>query len=931
MMKISGLYELTNKNSCVVKRSTQYSFSTDEKHIQKSALIKSIIKNVEFSEEKPENIDTLLEEGFKEIPYLSEKQRMIHEADAAKQIKRYVQSETRKLYPCKNMSITCGDLTVENVHPDAVTYGFNKLLNCDTIEVIRYKCKKPDVTQSSAGDNLELYFLLKYAESFVKFGEKAVVKASFYFLKKKNDSNTEGKECFDTDFFNNKGGLNIVSLTEEYTADGSETDMDRSFAPIIGRFATGIPEDMCSESDCASCELKPICKFSDPPMVVPVPLRKTDVSSIRLTPNQRDVKEYEKGIVRINAGAGAGKSLVIVLRINALLNKGVKPEEIMATTFTNAGAKVMADRIETYAEDDGIADEVDIHKIRIQTFNAFGNEIVRENYKKFGYTEEPNLMDDIDKFKIVSDMLKDVSIEGLDYRNFEMNQGRMKGAVAVAVRAFEVFKNNPTLGLADIDLLYDKADHICNKNAFIELYRLYGEYDQRLRDNNLIEFSDQENLVLELLGIEPYYFEKYGIKHIIVDEFQDTSDRQIEILKRLTNTPSFESLMVVGDDSQAIYSFRDTTPYYIINFDKIMGCKIDDISLLENHRSTPEIIEFANKINALNTNRIPKDLIATRPSGKPVTVQGFLTADEEREYIVSKVKEHIENGEKPEDISILARNKTELNKMADLLAKNDIPSVVQFPEKLSEDSRVQAAISMLRAIRNDMNTTDRLIYANALLHATKGGTLRGATSDEIEAACEEADIRIRAYRAVTDEEEKKEALESLFKEIDPNEDSLYQSFVSGLMLRNSEKIFQYCEDFSLFGQNVAIKRTGNYPGVVLSTAHSSKGLEWPICFNMIGGYDKPELHTMRKVERIEEERRLLFVSCTRARDILYVTAPYTCGGKAGAYIYNQFLMDCYKVNGQEFSTEKIEKERFERKEAKKKQKEKKNEKSEAVD
>ena len=145
------------------------------------------------------------------------------------------------------------------------------------------------------------------------------------------------------------------------------------------------------------------------------------------------------------------------------------------------------------------------------------------------------------------------------------------------------------------------------------------------------------------------------------------------------------------------------------------------------------------------------------------------------------------------------------------------------------------------------------------------------------------------------------------------------------MIRTSDKIFSYAEDFSFFGKDRAVKLTGFYPGVVLSTAHSSKGLEWPVVFNMIGSYDKKELHgntTRHKTERIEEERRLLFVSSTRARDVLYVTAPYTSGGHAGEYVYNQFLMDAYKANDQEFSVTEIEKERYERKKEKEEQKKK---------
>lgn len=385
--------------------------------------------------------------------------------------------------------------------------------------------------------------------------------------------------------------------------------------------------------------------------------------------------------------------------------------------------------------------------------------------------------------------------------------------------------------------------------------------------------------------------------------------------------------------SLSIYGFRDTSPYYIINIDKVLGCKVDDINMVENHRSTPQIIEMANKEIARNKNRIVKELVATRPDGEPVIVKGFLTSDEERKYVVEQIAARIKGGTKPEDIAVLARNKSELNKMADLLAKEGIPSVIQFPEKVVEDSRVMACFAMLRAIKDSDARSDLLAYANGIA----GGTLKNADEDELEKAVEEAMIRIKAYRAVTDEEEKKEALKEMLDEMDPDKmDSIYQSFCETLLLRNSEKVFTYAEDFETFGGNQAMRRVGNYPGVVLSTAHSSKGLEWPIVFAMIGGYDSPELQgiTRLKIERTEEERRLLFVSITRARDVLYITSQYTCGGKLGDYYYNRFLAECLRNIGEDYSTEAIEQERHEKKkeaDRKKREEKKKKAKAEALE
>ena len=135
-------------------------------------------------------------------------------------------------------------------------------------------------------------------------------------------------------------------------------------------------------------------------------------------------------------------------------------------------------------------------------------------------------------------------------------------------------------------------------------------------------------------------------------------------------------------------------------------------------------------------------------------------------------------------------------------------------------------------------------------------------------------------------------------------------------------LIKYIYDFEEFGEKVAKRREHSYPGIVLTTAHSSKGLEWPVCFNSITGYDSEELHGSKRTEQKEEKRRLLFVSCTRARDELYVTGVYTAyGSEKAGYTYDQFLKECYDCSGLKFDSATIENERtlrkLERKAAKK--------------
>jgi DNA helicase-2/ATP-dependent DNA helicase PcrA len=121
---------------------------------------------------------------------------------------------------------------------------------------------------------------------------------------------------------------------------------------------------------------------------------------------------------------------------------------------------------------------------------------------------------------------------------------------------------------------------------------------------------------------------------------------------------------------------------------------------------------------------------------------------------------------------------------------------------------------------------------------------------------------------------------------------------------------EYLGDFDEFGTGQAYRRIADYPGIVLTTAHSAKGLEWPVCIGMIGNFHDEVLDRLRNhAEAAEEKRRLLFVLATRARDELIITAPYVAYGKSGNYTYNRFLKESFEANGQEFSIEDIEKEK----------------------
>ena len=380
-----------------------------------------------------------------------------------------------------------------------------------------------------------------------------------------------------------------------------------------------------------------------------------------------------------------------------------------------------------------------------------------------------------------------------------------------------------------------------------------------------------------------YLKEHFRFEHIIVDEYQDTSQGQVELLKQLRSLPTFKSLMVVGDDFQAVYGFRDTSPEYIINFEDYIGEDVQDIILDRNFRSTPQICEFASGIIAPNQDKVEKDLIAARPDGVPVIVNGFYAAKDEIRYIVQGIANHLAEGTKPEDIAVLAYTKGELQKIADALTKEGIPSMFGAPEPLMENSRIRAILAFARVVRDTSNTKDALTAANALC----AGTLMDKEPDEVEDAVRQVVERAETIRSAKDQ---KERFLAFIDEI-ALDDEAVGHFRENLDNKDYEEIIDYCRDFSLYGDGVEYRRTESYPGVALVTAHSSNGLEWPIIYNIITKYQKG---AVMRIKDVEETRRLLFVSATRARDELYVTGLYANGTKMNK-VENRFLKELFEI------------------------------------
>lgn len=580
-------------------------------------------------------------------------------------------------------------------------------------------------------------------------------------------------------------------------------------------------------------------------------------------------------------------------------------KNILLITFTNAGAAEMKERVAGKLMAEGFTVSAD--DIQAMTFNTFAYNIVKEFFTDCGFRRSPRVIDNVRENRIIAGLLNKTEISGLNYKNFETDEVNCKGALAAAKATFATIKKEQVDLTAPgvTDTLRELLGFHNGKGANVyqymsdqsidELVDLYLEYDKLLKEENLITFADQEPMALKCLDLYPDYLESLGYSHIIVDEFQDSNDIQLEMIRRLCATKCFKSLMVVGDDSQSIFGFRGTTPENMLYFKEKTGFPVQELYMVENYRSTKEILGLANSINGLNKNKVDKDLISAKSdiTGKVPVVRGFYSPKDEYKWIAEQIKRMLDSGEyEPEDIAFIAGTKQELINLSGQLSEVGIPWVMMNPMLLLENSRVKAALALANAFYEPESTGLYLSYLSAKYD---GELFNLFTDEEIETEIKEMRAEFMNMDMLEFNFQQKKFHDYL--EAIKGTDEIYAYFLD-LLYANEDfpSELQYTQDFQHYGKKEECKMEQSYKGVVLTTAHSSKGLEWRVVFNSLSKYDSKILHRgHRSDDAVEEKRRLLFVSLTRAREELYVTGQYVAYGSKEDRTYNQFLKEVFDV------------------------------------
>lgn len=732
----------------------------------------------------------------------------------------------------------------------------------DTVKVVQIKTSsniKEGNSKNSIKNNLEAFCLYHWG---VKNFPNKTVEVNIFDIKKLETY------AFDSSYESNQHIRNLFDLQVKAIENAESQD---------GIIST-------NSSSCFGCKHINICALSGKNITLQKNSNNLPQSarSLSLTKEQHKAIMFNEGVMRINAGAGSGKTLVIALRTLELLKKGNLPEEILLMTFTNKATQEMLQRVEKWVNEEGL--NVDVSKIKIQTFNSFCYDIVKANFKELGYTNEPKVSNGIDRLKIIEEILIPFAQRNdlfLHYQNPFLNTRSAKGALVLSQEILDEIESTSIdfyLKKPDLMNTIKKGVHVESRELITEadivsfVKELYEKYTQEMKKRGIISFNGQIQLALKSLDINnPYKF-----KHIIVDEFQDTSVIQIDLILKLIESDNFKSLMVVGDDAQAIYGFRYASKDNLIDFNLFFD-EVKDLKLETNFRSTNQIVSFANKLNDLNIKKINKKLKSNGIEGTPPTI----VFDEDIEVISSKIVDTIKELKDKyqyKDIAIISRSKKEIIDIQKALSLNDIPSIIDVPESLIKNPDFLFSLSLLDDLINQNNTSwayyyliktndkfislDRANKKNLLNETRENVLLRAKELEELDNEKDEQDetgmLKDQFYMDILREV----CEEVICKKIE-------EIYVSNG--ENIQQTLRELKDMLLYqDQTTFLRDVDNYDAITLTTAHTSKGKEYDVVIVLLDGFIYLEDKSFETKGINDEERRVLYVSITRAKKELFM-------------------------------------------------------------
>ena len=589
-----------------------------------------------------------------------------------------------------------------------------------------------------------------------------------------------------------------------------------------------------------------------------------------LNEKQKEAVLYNDGPLLIIAGAGAGKTKTLTTKIAYLIEeKKVSPYSILAITFTNKAAKEMKDRL-------FLTLGSEVKKLTVSTFHSFGLKLLRENYERLGYDRNFVIMDSDDSLTVVKKIIKDMGYDPKIY-----NPKAIRNKISSC--------KNERISPEE----YDKFAVSDYERVIQEVYK---KYEDKLYKNNSVDFDDLLLLPIRLFKKYPEVLERYQdlYKYILIDEYQDTNEAQYLLTKLLSE--KYRNITCVGDDSQSIYSFRGANYKNILNFEK--DYKDAKVILLEqNYRSTSTILDAANSVIKNNKQKKDKNLWTARGVGEKIQYYRAYNEKDETGFVVHKITELINKGIDYKDIAVLYRTNAQSRVLEEEMLKENLPYRIIGSINFYSRKEIKDLLAYLRLIHNSRDNVSLLRVINT--------PKRGIGLKTIENLTEKADQEDTSiYEAISSgkELEFKNLIERL-KEVSQNitltelidkvldASGLKQELESEGTLE-AEVRLENLEEFKSITKNFEeqeglvsleeflletslvsdVEEYRNDPNrISLMTAHSVKGLEFNEVF--VVGLEEgifPHMNSLMESSDVEEERRLMYVAITRAKDHLYL-------------------------------------------------------------
>jgi len=625
-----------------------------------------------------------------------------------------------------------------------------------------------------------------------------------------------------------------------------------------------------------------------------------------LNDSQKAAVEAVDTPVLIFAGAGSGKTRVLTYKISYLIKENiVKPEEILAVTFTNKAAGVMKQRVSDLLKGN-------VQNINIGTFHSICAKILRNEIRHLGFTKNFAIYDASDQISLIKVIMAE--------NNLTKNNVMPK-TVRNKISSYKSQLINPKAALKFANNIQDKI-----------IVDIYKSYNSSLKENNAVDFDDLLNFPLEIFNNHPRILGKYQKlwKYILVDEYQDTNKAQFLLVKMLAE--KHRNICVVGDDDQSIYAWRGADIRNILDFEKDFP-ECETFTLENNYRSTNQILQAAQSVVRNNLDRVDKDLLSVNGEGDLIGVIETHDEMEEADAVINALQKEIKMKKRTfNDFSILYRTNSQSRALEDSFRRNAIPYKIIGGTRFYERKEVKDVLGYLRLIVNKddtislrrvinfpprgigLKTVDKCYIQSVkdnkklfeVLNNPEPMKIRGKQGDSLLAFYK----LINKYNQLLSNLNASELARALveevgilkfFKDQDNLEDN--ERYDNVLELLNSideymdrvpgASISDFLEEVSLLTDIDEWNHDENY--VTMMTVHASKGLEFPVVF-LTGLEDGlfPLSIALNEKDIMEEERRLFYVALTRSQEmayLLYATDRRRSGSDSWGGIASRFIKE----------------------------------------